>query len=49
MHEEAETERARIRSEAQTGGAQIQERFQQLTDEVDQVLARLGTRPPAGA
>lgn len=49
MHEEAETERARIRAEAQTGGAQMQERFQQLTDEVDQVLARLGTRQPTTA
>ncbi|MNL32036.1 hypothetical protein D3C87_1538600 [compost metagenome] len=49
MHEDAETERARIRAEAQTGGAQMQERFQQLTDEVDQVLARLGTRQPAAA
>ena len=49
MHEEAETERARIRAEAQTGGAQMQERFQQLTDEVDQVLARLGTRQPPTA
>jgi hypothetical protein len=49
MHEEAETERARIRAEAQTGGAQMQERFQQLTDEVDQVLERLGTRQPRAA
>ncbi|WP_338619009.1 hypothetical protein [Achromobacter sp. E1] len=49
MHEEAETERARIRAEAQTGGAQMQERFQQLTDEVDQVLARLGSRQPTAA
>ncbi|WP_313619545.1 hypothetical protein [Achromobacter sp.] len=49
MHEDAETERARIRAEAQTGGAQMQERFQQLTDEVDQVLARLGTRQPTTA
>jgi len=49
MHEDAETERAHIRAEAQTGGAQMQERFQQLTDEVDQVLARLGTRQPAAA
>ncbi len=49
MHEEAETVRARIRAEAQTGGAQLQERFQQLTDEVDQVLARLGTRQATAA
>lgn len=49
MHEEAETERARIRAEAQTGGAQMQAQFQQLTDEVDQVLARLGTRQPTTA
>ena len=49
MHEQAETVRARIRAEAQTGGAQLQARFAQLTDEVDQVLARLGSRQPAAA
>lgn len=49
MHEEAETERARIRAEAQTGGAQLQERFAQLTDEVDHVLSRLGGRQVAAA
>ena len=49
MHEEAETVRARIRAEAATGGAQLQERFAQLTDEVDHVLSRLGGRQVAAA
>lgn len=49
MHEEAETERARIRAEAQTGGTQLQAQFAQLTDEVDQVLARLSGKQPAAA
>ncbi|MGE8688618.1 MAG: hypothetical protein ACN6PJ_15860 [Achromobacter sp.] len=49
MHEEAETERARIRAEAQAGGAQLQAQFKQLTDEVDQVLARLSGQQPAAA
>lgn len=49
MHEEAETERARIRAEAQAGGTQLQAQFAQLTDEVDQVLARLSGKQPAAA
>jgi len=49
MHEQAETVRARIRAEAATGGAQLQERFAQLTDEVDQVRSRLGGQQVAAA
>lgn len=49
MHEQAETVRARIRAEAATGGAKLQERFAQLTDEVDHVLSRLGGRQVAAA
>lgn len=49
MHEEAETERARIRAEAQAGGTELQRQFQQLTDEVDRVLAGLNGQQPAAA
>lgn len=39
MHEDAETERTRIKTEAQQAGKTIQEQFAQLIGEMDQALA----------